>query len=494
MNESTLLSAGIDIGTTTTQLVISRISLKNRMPGSQIPKIEIAEKTIIYRSRIHRTPIKQNAWVDAEALKALLKEEYRLAGLDFGQIDTGAVIITGETAKKENAERIVHMMAELAGDFVVAVAGPDVESVLAGKGSGAMGLSRRIHGRIINLDVGGGTTNIAVFNDGKLEDTACLNVGGRVVAVNPENGRLIYAEPFAEKVAKARGVSFEKGQTAYEDFCSEMVRAVDACVFHEGLPQGLEPLLMTPGLNPTHRQHRLNTNAPLYDGVMFSGGVAEIIYGSGVDPNPYRFGDIGPLLGKAFRNSRLVKAYPLLEPQEKIRATVIGAGSYSLEVSGSTIHIRWDQLPVKNVPVARVDFGPGDLESPLLQEKIKSALGRYGRALGSGAVGLSVGLEKYPSYGQIQQLSHALVQAWDGYDARRCPLIILLEQDFGKVLGQTLQNLTERRGSFASIDAVVIRDGEYIDIGKPVMGGDAVPLVVKTLIFQAEGAPFETDC
>lgn len=487
MKDLTIFSAGIDIGTTTTQLTISRLSLKNRMPGSQISKIEITDKEVIYRSQVHMTPILDHARVDAAALKALLASEYRLAGLDAMKVDTGAVIITGETAKKENAQAIVHLMAELAGDFVVAVAGPDVESILAGKGSGAMDLSRSTHRRIINLDVGGGTTNIAVFNDGRLEDTTCINVGGRLVEVHPVDGSLMYISDPARKTALSAGISLENGRNAYEALCKELVRAVDAGALHEPMPKGQESLLMSEPLNDSYLERSRKHSMPLYDGVMFSGGVAEHIYGSNTNEHPYRYGDIGPLLATAFRSSRLASNYPLLEPREKIRATVIGAGSYSLEVSGSTIHIGWDHLPVRNVPVARVDLDMDRAGPDFLLESFKQAMKRYGGAVQSGAVGVAIGLMKYPSYGQVESLATAVIAAWETYDGRESPLIILLEQDFGKVLGQTLRVMTGGRGSFASIDSVVIHDGDYIDIGKPVLGGDAVPLVVKTLIFQSGG-------
>lgn len=487
MNDMDILSAGIDIGTTTTQMVISRLSLKNRMPGSQIPKIEITDKEVIYRSRIHMTPILDHAVVDAAALRALLEAEYRLAGLDARQIDTGAVIITGETAKKENAAAIVHLMAELAGDFVVAVAGPDVESVLAGKGSGAMELSRRIHGRIINLDVGGGTTNIAVFNDGKLEDSTCVNVGGRLLEVHPGTGALRYAALPAQEAARAAGVPLDGGLSAYAALCELLVAAVDSVALHEPLPRGCEALLMSSPLDPGFLERSRRENRALYDGVLFSGGVSEYLYSCDDGVQPFIHGDIGPILASAFRRSRLIRAFPLLEPAEKIRATVIGAGSYSLEVSGSTIHIDWDRLPVRNVPVARVELCLQDFEQEAVQGLLETALGRYAGVLRTEAVGIAVTLWKYPGYGQVEALARALIGAWDAACGRTVPLIILLEQDFGKVLGQTVRRITENRGSFASIDSVTVQDGDYIDIGKPVLGGDAVPLVVKTLIFQSGG-------
>jgi ethanolamine utilization protein EutA len=133
------------------------------MPGARIPKIEIVSKKVLYQSQIYITPIIDHRIVDAVAVKEIIMKEYEKAGFELAQIDTGALIITGETAKKENAEKIVHELAGYAGDFVVAVAGPELESILAGKGAGAADLSKMERKKIINLDIGGGTTNIAVF-------------------------------------------------------------------------------------------------------------------------------------------------------------------------------------------------------------------------------------------------------------------------------------------------------------------------------------------
>ena len=184
INEFKLISAGIDIGTTTTQLIISELILKNRLPGARIPKIEIVSKKVLYQSRIYITPIIDHRIVDAVAVKEIIKKEYEKAGFELTQIDTGALIITGETAKKENAEKIVHELAGYAGDFVVAVAGPELESILAGKGAGAADLSKIKRKKIINLDIGGGTTNIAVFEDGNVVDCTCVNVGGRLIEID----------------------------------------------------------------------------------------------------------------------------------------------------------------------------------------------------------------------------------------------------------------------------------------------------------------------
>lgn len=483
----TLLSTGIDIGTTTTQLTISKLALVNKMPGSQIPKIEIEDKTVIYRSQSRITPLIDRKTIDVAALRDLLAEEYRAAGIDASQIHTGAVIITGETAKKENAEAIVHLISEIAGDFVVAVAGPDVESVLAGKGSGAMAFSKKRSRRIINLDIGGGTTNIAVFSDGKLESTACLSVGGRVVEVDHHTGKPIHITEIARLISENKGIDLTQGKAAYSQLCRAMVRAVDACVFMEPFQEGDEKLLVTSSLAGRTLNGQGDRRLQLYEGVMFSGGVGRCIYTNQADESDYRFGDLGPVLAEAFSQSRLLRECQLAFPAETIQATVIGAGSFALEVSGSTVFINENLLPVKNVPVGRVELTCGMTGTCDIEESIAAAMTRYGGAVGSGARGISLSLNGYPSFGLVTQIASAIVKAWESCDAVRAPLIIVTERDIGKVLGQTVYALTKGAGVFASIDAVAVQDGDYIDIGRPMLGGDAVPVVVKTLIFQSGG-------
>ena len=170
--ETVLVSVGIDIGTTTTQVILSRLTLVNVMPGSQVPRVEITRKSIVYMGEIHFTPFVDRERVDGGKIRRIVEQEYAAAGIRMEDIDTGAVIITGEAAKKENASEIIHALAEVAGDFVVATAGPDLESIIAGKGSGAEAISKKLHARIANIDVGGGTSNIAVFDKGVCVGTA----------------------------------------------------------------------------------------------------------------------------------------------------------------------------------------------------------------------------------------------------------------------------------------------------------------------------------
>ena len=176
-----LRSVGLDVGTTSTQMIFSELTVENKASVFAVPEMEIARRDIRYRSPVYFTPLLDESHVDAEALRELVAEEYRKAGIRRESVDTGAIIITGETSRKENARAVLDALSDFAGEFVVATAGPDLESVLAAKGAGAVDYSQRTGKTVLHMDIGGGTSNIALIRDGKIERTGCLNVGGRLL-------------------------------------------------------------------------------------------------------------------------------------------------------------------------------------------------------------------------------------------------------------------------------------------------------------------------
>ena len=212
MQTEEILSAGIDIGTSTTQLVFSRMILQNTGGFGRIPQIKVVSKEVIYESEIYFTPLSSREEIDGERVHEIIKKEYEKAGVCPADLATGAVIITGETSRKRNAESVVRAIADVAGEFVVATAGADLESVLAGKGAGAADLSRKTGKRVVNLDIGGGTTNICVFEDGNMVDTACLDIGGRLIRV--KDGRVIYMAPKLQWLCGRLEIDLAEGGTA----------------------------------------------------------------------------------------------------------------------------------------------------------------------------------------------------------------------------------------------------------------------------------------
>ncbi len=188
-HEETILSVGIDIGTSTTQLIFSKLTIENEASSYVVPRINIVDKEVTYRSKIYFTPLLSQTEIDAEKVKKIIEAEYKAAGMKPEDLQTGAVIITGETARKHNANTVLASLSSMAGDFVVATAGPDLESVLSAKGAGADAFSEEHRQAVANIDIGGGTSNIALFQKGNLKGTSCLDIGGRLIKI--ENGRSV---------------------------------------------------------------------------------------------------------------------------------------------------------------------------------------------------------------------------------------------------------------------------------------------------------------
>ena len=464
--EMTLVSVGIDVGTTTTQLVISQLTLVNVMPGSQVPKVEISHKSITYMGDVHFTPFEDRQHVDGVALRAIVANEYEKAGVKPDQIDTGAIIITGETAKKENASEIIHSLADYAGDFVVATAGPDLESVIAGKGSGAEALSKRLHACIANIDIGGGTTNIAYFDRGKCIGTACINVGGRLFEVDPMTHRLTYISSPAQKIMNqcySNSYQAQSGDelTMIQTCLQSMVECVERVIFQEPPLTQDRSLIMTNFLPDVK-----------IEGVVFSGGVAKYIYLPGIK-EWWIHGDVGPLLAEAFQRSRIYSSLPVHEGSETIHATVLGAGAHTVNVSGSTITISKDTLPIRNVPAVYPELKAAGKFSWL-----KSA-DNYIDALYH-TVALIVPPLPNTDFLTILALAETLASELPLIKGE--PKVIIAQQDIAKVLGQTLQRLLPSI-PLVCLDGIELAFGDFLDIAKPLPYQDAVPVIVKTLVF-----------
>ena len=443
-----LLSVGLDVGTTSTQLVVSELKVENRASGFAVPEMEITDRNIRYRSPVYFTPLVDEARVDGQGIRRIVEEEYAAAGIRREDVDTGAVIITGETGRKENARAVLDALSDFAGEFVVATAGPDLESVLAAKGAGAVAFSAEEGKRVLHMDIGGGTANLALIEGGKIRKTGCLNVGGRLLKFDFQ-GIVTYVSPVLDGIC-----SLQVGQKATE----EQVKTVA-----ETLVQALE---MAAGLREsTELLEKLWTKesgAPWTEAretvVSFSGGVADCIE----KEIPWlEFGDMGPVLGRAIRESRLCRGDYRLG-RETIRATVIGAGCHSAALSGSTVFVQNVRLPLKNVPVAH----PQESDRESIRRELQKQEGICVLAMPGMAS---------PGYGQVKALAEEIAAGMV-----RKPICLCLEQDMAKALGQALALRLGNSAEILCIDRVRLPEGSYLDVGLPI--GPAFPVVVKTLI------------
>ncbi len=471
-------SVGIDIGTTTSQVIFSCLNVVNRASVSQVPVYEFSKREILYVSPTILTPLDGEGYVREGDLRDFILGQYAAAGFTTEQITSGAIIITGETSKARNARDTVMGLAEQLGDFIVATAGPHLESVIAGRGSGAAEISRLNNSRVLNIDIGGGTSNYAVFEAGRVVDTACLNVGGHLLELTADGQvRRVHA-PAAVICDDLFGAGFREraiDMQKAERLAQRMSDLVYEICIGEQSPLA-QKLLMTPCLRKGHR----------YDAVFISGGVGACYYHPETAVPILAFGDIGPLLAKALRQQAGMQSLPLFEPKHTLRATVIGAGAYSLSLSGSTIWLDSQKLPIRNVPIAHPgclweDCVPGSGEARLA-ETWSQTLRRMDISPGVDRYALALPPDMPVSYRSVDRCVDELVRFAEHYSGVPHPLLIVARQDVGKVLGMLLQpRLPERE--IAVIDEVQTNEGDYIDIGKPFLGGDIVPLTIKSLAF-----------
>ena len=482
-----ILSVGIDIGTSTTQLVFSRISMKNTMGYFSVPHVEIVDKEVLYKSAVHTTPLLDAVRIDSDAVRDIVAAEYASAGYRPDDVDTGAVIITGESARKENAAAVLARLSDFAGEFVVSTAGPDLESVIAGKGSGAWQRSKETHGITANLDIGGGTTNIVIFRDGEAVSKGCYDIGGRLIRVRDEGGILFVesVSPAAARVAESLGIRLSAGQTTSE---ADLRRVTDVMAALLAQAMGLQaatPLLEQ--LRTPESDALILPKEPI-DSVFFSGGVADFVAqargaaGNGT-AGAFPFGDIGKLLGESIAASGLTTRIPVAEGRETIRATVVGAGTYTTTISGSTIAYAESLFPIKNIPALKLtqaeqnDCFAGHRGA--LSDKIRWFLEQSA----SDNLILALPGKKDPSYPEIRALASYLAEELDRALPAGAPVLIVLEQDMAKALGILLEKALQGRRLLACIDGIRVDANDYVDMGKPLFGGLVVPVVVKTLLF-----------
>lgn len=467
-----LTTVGIDIGSSTSHLMFSRVHLqrKTQLLSSQFV---VVSRAVLWRSPIVFTPFLSDFSIDAARLRAFIEGSYAAASLAPADIDSGAVILTGEAIKRSNAQAIARIFASEAGKFVCASAGHHLECVLAAHGAGAVALSRRTHRTILNVDIGGGTTKFALIVKGEIAGTCALAVGGRLVALD-EDGRLARVEASALHAARALGIDLRLGERPDPAGLERLVGTFSEIV--------LGTILRKPA---TGLARELLLTAPLEGGdaphlVTFTGGVSEYIFGR----ESATFGDIAKPLAEriadAFRAGRV--GARLLDPGEGIRATVIGASQFSVQVSGTTIHLSEGvELPVRNAPVVFPALpSQGDFEAEAVAAAIRAALERID-ADESQPIALGIRWHGDPHHRRMRALAEGIRQAVSA-DAGP-PLILMVDGDIGRLLGHILEHELHLGRRVISIDGIQLREFDYVDIGEVMRPANAVPVVIKSLLF-----------
>ena len=477
-DKTAILSVGIDVGTSTTQVVFSKLQMDNAGGYFSVPRVAIVDKEVVYKSEVYMTPLKTDVLIDTDALRDIVAAEFRKAGYRPEDTDSGAVIITGESARKENSDAVLKSLSDFAGDFVVSAAGPDMESLIAGKGSGAWQYSMDHHCRVANLDIGGGTTNVVLFEDGETLARGCLDIGGRLICMNPQ-GIITKVSPAAAVMAQAAGVSVSVGDRCDELKLTAVTRQM-AAALNAYLGVGTKDIdailrqIKTPGSSDFPVPEKVQA-------VFFSGGVADLIYHESADT--WAYGDIGVLLGRAIRESRLFTDFQKMEPGETIRATVVGAGTYTTTISGSTITYSDDIFPLKNIPVIKLDE---ELQEACFAGETEPVIRRIQWVLGQNDEEhfiLAMPGKRNPGYTEMKRVAASIRQIMDRVQPPGEPILLVIESDIAKAMGQMIRQQPDLKRQVVAIDSIHVEDGEYDQMGKPMMNGMVIPVVVKTLIF-----------
>lgn len=471
-----VLSVGIDIGSSTSHLIFSNLMLKRETSFFNMTnRFNLEKREIVYESDIILTPLLDRYTIDIEAVVEFCKKEYEKAGIKPEDVDTGAVIITGETAKKQNAEEIVSRLSTESGKFVSATAGPNFESVLGAMGSGIVDQTLIHRKTYMNVDIGGGTSNIAIASMGEIHSTSCINVGGRLLGIDAENKIWRIDEP-TEFLMKELKMDYKLGDTITNEdvnkIVSEYAKALIEVMIGPAKSTIVKGILMTDDLD---------FSIPV-DGYSFSGGVAEVIYN---EKDIKEYNDIGVLLANEIK--RLMKEHnlPLIEPENKIRATVIGAGAFSLSVSGSTcFYDKSVSLPIINIPVVpvKIDQNKIHLIEDILKGAIDLALNNYDLIEGEDQFALyfNVYLMKTKI---LEGFAKGLEKTLTNSIANGKMILIILAKDGAKMLGITIRDKTAIKSNLFCLDELDLEACDWIDIGAPLSTGDAFPVTVKSLVF-----------
>lgn len=472
----TLTSVGIDIGSSGTQVIFSRVHMR-RLGEDLSSRYYVASRETLFASPVALTPYESEHRIDEAALSAIISQAYAAAGLASGDIDTGVVILTGEALRRENAEPIAGVIAGRGGDLVCASAGHHMEAMLAAYGSGSAAVAHDRHQRILNIDIGGGTTKLAVAQDGRVLATAALDIGGRLLVVD-DAGRITRLDPAGRLHAERAGFVWQRGDVIasadLDKVAAVMADALVAAVTQRPLSVEVANLFLTDPID-----------IGAIDGVMFSGGVAEYVY----QRETRDFSDLGRRLGHAIAHRvadhRL--PWPLLPAGECIRATALGASEYSVQLSGSTSFISdpGSLLPRRNLKVLRPDYQCSDeIDADALASAIHAHVVAFDAAQEDVALALS--WRGVPSHARLAAFADGIRYGLSAHIAAGRPLFVMLDGDVAQTLGAILRDELGITNELLVIDGVVLWDFDYIDLGRIRLPSNTVPVTIKSLVFNQD--------
>jgi ethanolamine utilization protein EutA len=474
-----LTTVGIDIGSSTSHLMFARVHLQ-RLSTALSSRFVVVSRKILWQSPILLTPYRGDYTIDVDDLAGFIGGCYTYAGIEPEAVDSGAVILTGEALKRHNARAIADLFSEQAGKFVCASAGHHMECQMAAHGSGAVALSRGHKATLLNVDIGGGTTKFALIENGRILATCAIAVGGRLIVEDEKDG-LIRIEPPAEEVAKSLGVALAPGKPLAAADRKRVATRMARMVM--GLIDLRQPGELARSLLVTDPWPCALANKGI-DAMTFSGGVAEYLY----KRESRRFGDLGSDLAEELRHALAHRRDlpPVWDPGQGIRATVIGAAQFSVQISGNTILIADpDKLPLQNLPVLACHFALDDeVAAETIADGVRGALARADFEEGESPVALSFPWRGDPSHARLFAVAAGICTALPRTLEERMPLVLLIDGDVGKSLGRVIRHEIAPQADVIAIDGVQLKEFDYVDIGSVIALTNVVPIIIKSLLFK----------
>ena len=475
-NEIILLSVGVDIGSSTSHIVFSKIVMEQY--GN---RYFVSKREVLFESGILLTPYASGITIDADVLNSFLEEQYALAEITPADIDTGALILTGVAVRRRNARAIADLFAEHAGKFVVVSAGDALETTLVAYGSGAVILSTEQDKKVMNVDIGGGTTKVAICENGEIVDMTVIDVGARTICVD-EQGRVQRIEPSAERYAEELEIKLELDQIISTDdmnkFADCMVKKLFQIMGGAEYDDYTSLYLRLPPLK----------HADKPDIISFSGGVSEYIY----DNEQKSFGDLGPLLASGIKQQVEKWGPEIIPPVEGIRATVVGASQYTVQVSGNTIFVEPSSvLPQRNIPVITpvLSLDNNELDRDAISLSIRDALTRKNLEESDVPIALCFSWKGSATYTRLDSFCRGVASGMAPLLDRGLPLVLVNDCDVGGLIGLHCHSVIKLSNPVVSIDGIVLSEFDFIDIGSLFEASGAVPVVIKSLVFPESTAP-----
>lgn len=465
-----LISVGVDIGSSTSHLVFSRLELT--LEGT---RYRVTRREVLNESEILLTPYVDETKIDVEALEAFINRQYKTANIKRDEVDTGALILTGVAVRRRNARAIGELFAQEAGKFVAVSAGDGLEATMAAHGSGAVAHSAKIGGVVLNIDIGGGTSKFAVCNNGKVQEVSAIDIGARLLAFD-RDGAVVRIEEAGRKHAGWAGFSVELGQKIPQEGLQKMVGGMV-----DKLLTMLKPQAITEEINGLLRLPPLTYRGEI-DCVMFSGGVSEFIY----NREKTTFGDLGPLIAQEIHRRMADLEMLVMEPAARIRATVIGASQYTVQVSGNTVFISpEDAVPVRNIAVVAPEFplDADEFSKEAVRDATLTALRRLDLTSGRQPAAVAFHWEGSATFFRLQAFCAGIVDGWKDILAKGHPLVLVNDGDIGGIVGLHFQEELKIQNPVISIDGIALNDFDFIDIGTLIPSSGSVPVVIKSLIF-----------